>query len=433
MSSQLKIAPPLVGNIRGSFAYTTVKDRWPKIVTKVVDQLHRKYHDLVKEVNEQAGKDATYIISKISEMRYRMETNKPLLDFEPTDSHFVELNAELKKLRAEYGGDEKVTFYDAPWLFSECYLYAKLHEFVLATETLKTYDIFAEEKKKAYDDSLAQITAISVELVDWEADPQTDVKAAILRLIQVALWGNKCDLSLSCGDPHQMAGNMFNQLDSFRHTILADDIDAAVEHLATKCAGRTLHVVLDNSALELFTDMALAEFLVARGLVKDVVFHGKSYPWFVSDVTANDYNWVLQSLADNENQAVSTIGKRWQRRPEFSFRHADFWTTTHSYWDLKSKAPMLFDELKSSALTIFKGDLNYRKLVADRDWPYDIDLKFAVQSMSEIPFFALRTLKAETVAGISQKSLDVIKAKYESTDKSWMFSSDWAVAQLNLP
>ena len=43
------IAPPLIGAIPNTFAFKTVTERWPKIVTKVIDQLHRSYHFVVKE------------------------------------------------------------------------------------------------------------------------------------------------------------------------------------------------------------------------------------------------------------------------------------------------------------------------------------------------------------------------------------------------
>uniref|UniRef100_A0A7E4V7U4 Sugar phosphate phosphatase n=1 Tax=Panagrellus redivivus TaxID=6233 RepID=A0A7E4V7U4_PANRE len=178
--------------------------------------------------------------------------------------------------------------------------------------------------------------------------------------------------------------------------------------------------------------LPLAEFLVARGLVKNVVFHGKSFPWYVSDVTPDDYKWVLQTLAQDSDPTIATLGKRWLERPEFSFRHEEFWTMPNCFWDMKEEARSLFDELKSSALTIFKGDLNYRKVIGDRDWPLKTDYKFALQSLSEVPLFTLRTMKADTVCGLSDENVKMLKAKY-GDDNSWMYSSDWAVAQLNLP
>jgi hypothetical protein len=43
---------------------------------------------------------------------------------------------------------------------------------------------------------------------------------------------------------------------------------------------------------------------------------------------------------------------------------------------------------------------------------------------------ALRTLKAETIAGLNHEALEKINKKFKSSDLSWMTSSDYAVAQL---
>lgn len=52
----------------------------------------------------------------------------------------------------QLGGESKLTWYDAPWLFVECYLYAKLNEFATKTTHLLNYDIFAAEKDRAFID-----------------------------------------------------------------------------------------------------------------------------------------------------------------------------------------------------------------------------------------------------------------------------------------
>lgn len=68
-----------------------------------------------------------------------------------------------------------------------------------------------------------------------------------------------------------------------------------------------MDVVLDNAGLELYTDLLLADFLVASGLAGTVTLHGKLLPWFVSDTTAGDLEAVLRALeaaAPPEGMAV---------------------------------------------------------------------------------------------------------------------------------
>lgn len=69
---------------------------------------------------------------------------------------------------------------------------------------------------------------------------------------------------------------------------------------------------MDNSAYELFTDLCLADFFVTYGFADVIVFHGKSIPWYVSDVTKPDFEHLLNRL-ENEctSSALQEIGNRW--------------------------------------------------------------------------------------------------------------------------
>jgi hypothetical protein len=92
-------------------------------------------------------------------------------------------------------------------------------------------------------------------------------------------------------------------------------------------------------------------------------------------------------------------------------------------------APDLYNELAShSRLLIFKGDLNYRKLVGDRMWPHDTPFGVALGGFAPAPFVALRTLKAEVVVGLSSKTIDRIREQF-GDDTQWMVSGEYAVVQ----
>ena len=64
-----------------------------------------------------------------------------------------------------------------------------------------------------------------------------------------------------------------------------------------------------------------ADFLVQLGLASQVRFHGKRYPWFVSDVTKKDWEWLLNSMVyghlfpdvtQAERDSLKTLGERWK-------------------------------------------------------------------------------------------------------------------------
>lgn len=94
---------------------------------------------------------------------------------------------------------------------------------------------------------------------------------------------------------------------------------------------------------------------------------------------------------------------------------------------MKTVAPELYAELSEASLIIFKGDLNYRKLVGDREWPYETPLKTALCGFLPAPLLALRTLKSETVAGLPDK---VAERMREQPDQKWMTTGEYGIAEL---
>ena len=73
-------------------------------------------------------------------------------------------------------------------------------------------------------------------------------------------------------------------------------------------------------------------------------------------------------------------------------RRDPFWTYPHDFSEMAAAAPELYEELSSSALLIFKGDLNYRKLVGDLEWPVQTSFSRALRGFRPAPLVALRTL-----------------------------------------
>ena len=67
--------------------------------------------------------------------------------------------------------------------------------------------------------------------------------------------------------------------------------------------------------------MLAADFLIQSGLAKEIRFHGKRYPWFVSDVTKKDWEWLLNSMvygylfpeaSPQERESLRSMGERWK-------------------------------------------------------------------------------------------------------------------------
>ena len=76
----------------------------------------------------------------------------------------------------------------------------------------------------------------------------------------------------------------------------------------------------------------------------------------------------------------------------WKIRRDPFWTFPHDFSEMATAAPELYEELSASKLVIFKGDLNYRKLVGDLEWPVQTSFSKALRGFRPAPLVALRTL-----------------------------------------
>jgi hypothetical protein len=249
---------------------------------------------------------------------------------------------------------------------------------------------------------------------------------------QIALWGNKCDLSISAGIENSQKTDPIGQLSELKAKILVDDFAEVWQHLMRELSGKPqglqIHIVLDNAGFELLTDLALAEFLVHQGIAERVTMHGKKMPWFVSDVTKEDFTWTLQELAGNKDNHVAARGKSWQKRVRdgsWVYTSHDFWTLPHDFAAMKSTSPDLYRQLSEADLVIFKGDLNYRKLVGDLKWPTTTDFDTALRGFHPAPLVSLRTLKCDLVVGLKEGQAEATQAQ----DEEWQLTGAWAVIQ----
>ncbi len=112
---------------------------------------------------------------------------------------------------------------------------------------------------------------------------------------------------------------------------------ATVQELREKTGGR-IDFVLDNAGFELYCDCVYgerlyienygtpayddtADFLLQSGLATQICFHGKRYPWFVSDVTKKDWEWLFNTMVygqlfpkatDEELESLRRLGSRWK-------------------------------------------------------------------------------------------------------------------------
>lgn len=183
---------------------------------------------------------------------------------------------------------------------------------------------------------------------------------------------------------------------------------------------------MDNAGFELVSDLCFAEFLLCSGLCSTIHFHAKAFPWFVSDVTRKDFDWTLDMFGRINHIAMSEYGQRWKERLSngtWSFHAHDFWTMPFDYSLMTVYAPDLYETLKTSDMIFFKGDLNYRKLLGDLNWPSTTAFETCLRGFHPAPLCVLRTSKCDVLVGLKEGRAEEVQA----VDKDWMINGKWGV------
>jgi len=203
----------------------------------------------------------------------------------------------------------------------------------------------------------------------------------------------------------------------------------------------TIDFILDNAGFELFSDLCFADFLISTGLATIVRLRVKVRPWFVSDATKEDIDWVLDNMASDgckrlrksddsnaQEALMKRLGEKWKgflRTGAWTVYSDPFWTYPHDFSALKDEDPDLYDSLSCANLIILKGDLNYRKLVGDLKWNPTAPFHHALQGFHPSPLVALRTLKADVCTGLPKGLAENMTKK----EADWMTSGKYGVIQ----
>lgn len=313
----------------------------------------------------------------------------------------------------------------------------------------KGYDVFRRQK----DSTLVKSASAVEQMASWfvevvlDADkPVKDLEPAPARLLfdevtALTLWGNATDLSLltnlSLEDIQKLQGK--KAIEESQRNIVADDTDLVWQYLQTRLSlyrNRTIDIILDNAGFELYTDFLYISYLLESGLATSIVVHAKCFPWFVSDALPADIDSLLEHLESADAfpnrvhlDRLTVCFRQYMRTGKLKVKTNPFWTTGYSFHELPRYAPELLKELRQSHLTIWKGDLNYRKLTNDGLWPHTTEFKTALGAMgkgSGVEVLALRTNKSDTCVGVKTEAR-VKELDQEVPGKAWVRNGSYAV------
>nr|XP_028579513.1 coiled-coil domain-containing protein 170-like isoform X10 [Podarcis muralis] len=182
------LPPQLAGKFKGSFAYNTIKDRLPLILTKVIDTLHRHRNEFFEEHGEKGIESEKKAIAYLSRLRNELQTDKPLIALTDNLPDSTLWNQCLEYHQSL--SDEPPSWFQSPWLYTECYMYRRIHEALAQNPLISDFDVFKEEKVHNFFESQQAIILMSTYLQDIlknvEKLDENLLKKEFLKLLQGA-------------------------------------------------------------------------------------------------------------------------------------------------------------------------------------------------------------------------------------------------------
>lgn len=302
---------------------------------------------------------------------------------------------------------------------------------------MKNFDHFEYSKQREFHNSLNSVAAVLNCINEFNLEKssksQEEIGKYFRRLLKLNLWGNRNDLSVSLGVEiaNGNESNPIEEIESFNEFLVVDQT-----HEIWRCfsdrnkKNGIVDIVNDNSGYELMCDFILADFILEHNLAETIRFHVKAIPWFISDVTPVDFYWSLDQLTNSSNEILRKTGQKWQKYvtdKKFVLIEppSHFWTSGLEFHRMESVNPNLYNLISECHLAIFKGDLNYRKLLGDVNWDTTTDFPTVLQGFRPTNLCTLRTVKADLVCGMKTGEAENLKEK----DSKWMETGKYGVIQ----
>ena len=388
--ARVPLPPPIMTSEPGSFARRTIVERKPAIIADVLSGLSN---------HKQVAKRLRDLQSEIS----RGHVTPPPAGI-PLYYEWL----------AEWQQWEGRTWLEIPWYFAEAYFYVRLLSAIGYFEGL-VGDPFEDQKRVLLGHCGAILPSLgrTQEAVSRLAPPQ-----AFAALARRSLWGNRLDLSnVAITDRHRHDPSHLDDAD-----LVVDHCPAAYETVSF-APGRPVTFLCDNCGPELLADLHLADWLL-RNATGQVILEVKPQPFFVSDAMPKEVEAMLQFLAHSDEPEARRLAVRLERaigEERLLVRSHPFWTGPHHYTRLPADLAAC---LAASSLVISKGDVNYRRFLEDRQWPFQTPIEDIVDYFPA-SVLLLRTFKGELAAGLDDDSV----RRLAREDPEWLISGRHGVAQ----
>jgi hypothetical protein len=397
-SPRLPIPPALMVSEPGSFAQYTIRERLPTIIQRTiadnsfsqsaVTQLEALTEELSEGVIRPIGEDGGADVAAWSTYA------------KPFEGH---------------------SWLNIPFYFAEAYFYRRILEAIayFQASPAQRIDPFAPQKQQSLEMAATAIRAISPpKPPTLDASLPNGQPLNLIRLLHLALWGNRVDLSLWSA---RESSRIRTEVEQDEVNILINHSHAIAEQLSQTRNGR-FDFIVDNAGFELVCDLVLVDFLLSTQIAETIHLHLKPHPLFVSDAMIQDVHHTLAVLAVDGDGKVRSLADRVRSFitcGSLHLRDDYFWTAPLPFWEMQ---PSLRQELAQSQRVFVKGDANYRRLLGDCHWAFTTPLEDVV-SYFPASLLALRTLKSEVIVGLDTTQVDRLNRE----DPQWLINGQWGV------
>ena len=185
---------------------------------------------------------------------------------------------------------------------------------------------------------------------------------------------------------------------------------------------KIIHIIVDNSGIELISDLILGAYMIENMDVDKVVYHHNILPIFVSDAVAADFDAALDAIT-SKNSKISKCIKKCLKNGKIVFAPDAFWNMPFPFKEMPKE---LLDEFNNEkvGMIIVKGDLNYRRLVEDKKWRITKNIRSCIDYFNR-PILILRSLKSDTLIGMDRATVK----EYDREQPNWKITGDYGMIQ----
>lgn len=414
--------PNVIRYNNDSFARETIKYRFRNIITNIkVD----KYPD-IPDYSELTG--SRFSIGFLDNDIFSRFSDKLLKSW-------------AEQLSAQYARNNVSNFFiDAPFIDVEHYFYFYILHHVNNSHGENTGEItdpYRESKissmQKDYfstsgthKSKIKELLDLGLKIKNCAGDRKQEENLG--RLLKMNLSANSTDLS-------QLFWEQFSEV-----TAAIDDSKEFWTDYASDLGGTSkINILVDNFGIEFLSDIILGYyFILKKGRDTDIeiIYHVNELPIFVSDVRSGDEKLlfdILSSLTENNEEYTallddirSFIGTKLIFRPDFFCNMPNNYNiiSKPEYKNIRELSAIK-DIFNSSNLLIVKGDLNYRRMVGDKNYNPNKKIESRIGYI-KCPVLIIRSFKSDCTL-LGRKGREFLRNK--NIEQDWQSSGKYGIIQ----